>query len=278
MTSIHLPHPIPLRTPFSPYSRFNDIKPILITNKGAKLTDYQIKIELNRFNFPFEKIRSDGNDMRFVDADGSKLNYWLESISKTSKTATIWCKIPEIFETSDKQIWMLYGNPLAISKSNGTNTFIAYHGTTSLSFHDDNIIPANSFIYETKVKAIADSVRMAWGVGTSGSIYTVAGDCMSLLAHYNTYTYLKSCNNGVSTSIDEIDDFGLGIWYQLKINYDFGTSVRGYKNDNEINTGITTNLPNEEMGLAFELNTGEGEQEYSFARKYVSIEPIITIL
>lgn len=123
MSIIYNPSSIPLRIPFSHWRNYNFIKPIRIIGSNTKLTDYQVKIELNSTNFPFEKCRADGADLRFVDIDGRSLDYWLESWSKSNKTATLWSKIPEILDSADKLIWLIYGNSSASSASNGTNTF-----------------------------------------------------------------------------------------------------------------------------------------------------------
>lgn len=117
-----LPEPAPLNLPYSPFKSFNHIRQIRIRNSGSKLTDYQIKLELNSNIFPFEKVRSDGADIRFVDDTGEELNYWLESWSSSS--GKTWMKIPEIPKYTDKRIWMIYGNINAVSDSNISNTFI----------------------------------------------------------------------------------------------------------------------------------------------------------
>lgn len=126
MAIIYNPTSIPLRIPFAHYKGYNYIKPIRIVGVNTKLIDYQVKIDLDSDNFPFEKCRADGNDIRFVDTDGQSLNYWLESWSKADKTGKVWCKIPEIESRTDKLIWLIYGKSDGKSTSNGTNTFIFF--------------------------------------------------------------------------------------------------------------------------------------------------------
>lgn len=46
-------------------------------NSGETLTDYQVLLELNEWNFP-TKAQSYGSDLRFEDSYGKELNYWTE--------------------------------------------------------------------------------------------------------------------------------------------------------------------------------------------------------
>jgi len=41
--------------------------------------DYQVKVELNETNFNYSKAKADGDDLRFYQTNGTKLNYWIES-------------------------------------------------------------------------------------------------------------------------------------------------------------------------------------------------------
>jgi len=121
MTKYSLPHPAPLKNPYSPFRNFNYIRPIRIKGSTEDLRDYQIKIVLNKNNFPLEKCKSDGSDIRFRDETGEVLSYWIESW--TSDEAIVWCKVPYIPAHKDKKIWMVYGNPAAVSASDGDATF-----------------------------------------------------------------------------------------------------------------------------------------------------------
>jgi len=122
MVKYSLPQPIPLPNPYSLFRGFNFIRPIRIENSGAALRDYQVKITLTQDNFPFEKCRPDGNDIRFRDDSGEIVSYWTESWTITQ--AVVWCKVPYIPEDSSTFLWMVYGNPTAESQSNVSQTFI----------------------------------------------------------------------------------------------------------------------------------------------------------
>jgi len=90
-------------------------------NSGRNLTDYQVLIELNSTNFEFSKAKPDGSDIRFTDESGKKLPYWIEEWSDNE--AKIWIKVPFIPANGETRIYMYYGNPDAISESNGDAVF-----------------------------------------------------------------------------------------------------------------------------------------------------------
>ena len=121
MTKYFLPSPSPLRHPYSPFRNFNYMHPVHIKGTNKDLRDYQVRIVLNRNNFPLEKCKSDGGDIRFRDETGQSLPFWIESWS--ANEAVIWCKVPHIPANRTKEIWIVYGNPAAISASDGSATF-----------------------------------------------------------------------------------------------------------------------------------------------------------
>lgn len=122
MPTIYTPSSIPLRIPFAPNRGFNFTKPIRVTNLTTKLTDYQIVVNLNTSNFAFEKARPDGADIRFQDANGKALSYWIENW--TSTNAKIWVKLDELEAYEDRIIWLIYGNYNAKSETSFDDTFI----------------------------------------------------------------------------------------------------------------------------------------------------------
>jgi len=121
MVKLSLPHPIPITNPTSPFRNFNFMRPIKIVGSYTDLHDYQVRIHLDRSNFPLEKCKPDGSDIRFRDDSGEILPYWIERWNAAE--GVIWCKIPFIPAESSKFIWMIYGNPNAKSESNGNAVF-----------------------------------------------------------------------------------------------------------------------------------------------------------
>ena len=98
-------------------------KPVTINNPGDALSDYQVLITLNSSNFDYSKASPDGSDIGFVDGDNTvALNYWIEEWNAAGDSM-IWVKVPSIKDSGNTTIYMYYGNPIAISQSNGTATF-----------------------------------------------------------------------------------------------------------------------------------------------------------
>ena len=104
-------------------------------NSGETLHDYQVLVELDGSDFPGE-AQPDGDDVRFTDADGAELSYWIEEFDAGSERAKIWVKVPEIPANVEAKITMLYGNLGAESESDGEAVF---------EFFDDFILPDGSF-------------------------------------------------------------------------------------------------------------------------------------
>ena len=91
-------------------------------NSDKKLTDFQVLVELNPSNFP-TNAKSDGSDLRFEDASGKELNYWIDDWDYSAKEAKIWVKVPSIPANGETKIEMYYGNPSAGAVSNGDTVF-----------------------------------------------------------------------------------------------------------------------------------------------------------
>ena len=65
---------------------------VIQENSGETLIDYQVRVDLDGSDFP-EEAEVDGDDIRFTDADGVNLRYWIEEFDAGSKRATIWAKV-----------------------------------------------------------------------------------------------------------------------------------------------------------------------------------------
>jgi hypothetical protein len=91
-------------------------------NSGETLRDYQVLVALDGSDFP-EEAQPDGDDLRFTDADGHELSYWIEGFDAGSERARIWVKVPEISANGEAGITMWYGNPNAGGESDGSKLF-----------------------------------------------------------------------------------------------------------------------------------------------------------
>ena len=103
-------------------------KPVTIDNSNGsvELTEYQINLVLNSAALISEgKMLASGNDIRFTDADGNLLGYWIESGLNTAQTK-IWVNVSFIPASDMMTIYMYYGNPNAFPASDGNNTFVFF--------------------------------------------------------------------------------------------------------------------------------------------------------
>ncbi len=91
----------------------------ILLNPVTPDADYQIKIELDKDTFNYSRANGSGNDVRFYDINGSKLNYWIEKWNSKG-TSIIWVNIP-LKGTSE--LYMLYGDGNANPESDGNKTF-----------------------------------------------------------------------------------------------------------------------------------------------------------
>jgi len=102
---------------------------ITITNNNASAyTNFQIRDSINtQVLISAGKMKVDGGDIRFSDTLCSPLNYFVESGINTAGTI-IWVKVSNLPINGTRTIWMYYGNPSAVTQSNGNNTFAFYEG------------------------------------------------------------------------------------------------------------------------------------------------------
>lgn len=138
------------------YSRLPTYKPewrwtrrVIITEQsGNDLTDYQVLVTLTWKNFEFHKAEADGRDIRFVDPSTWRfLPYWIEKWDSENYLAKVWVKVPSIPANSTKEIYLLYGNPEAVSMSDGKSTFVFFEDwenwtgtTTNPEYHGWEIL------------------------------------------------------------------------------------------------------------------------------------------
>ncbi|MFX1283744.1 MAG: DUF2341 domain-containing protein [Promethearchaeota archaeon] len=112
----------------SPTYRIQDIpvgwiyESILTINPVTPVADYQVKVILNPYNFNYAKANSDGSDLRFYDSLDNKLSYWLETWNAGGESI-LWAKVPA---AGTSTLHLYYGNPAAVSESNGDATFLFF--------------------------------------------------------------------------------------------------------------------------------------------------------
>lgn len=92
--------------------------PIILSNVSSNISNYQLRIVVSKA----ANMNANYSDIRFTTDEGSvERPYWIESSNATE--AIVWLNV-SIFNGT--VAYMYYGNSNAISKSNGTQTFIFF--------------------------------------------------------------------------------------------------------------------------------------------------------
>ena len=120
-----------------------------ISNVAGNLTNYQFELKLNSSNFNFSKADNDGSDLRFVYYNSSsdtemEMSYWLKEYNSSSENADVWFKVPFLENNTNTTIFVYYGNPSAVSESNGSDVFIFFSNGSSLTGWTNNGATVNS--------------------------------------------------------------------------------------------------------------------------------------
>jgi hypothetical protein len=138
------------------------------SNASGAGTNYQVRFHLHWDSgvnsgedlYFHEAAQSDFDDVRFLDNDHTTLiDYWVQQDGETVNDTYCWVEILDNLTASNVTIWIYYGNPVAPSLSNGTNTFIDfddYEYADSLENHGwnvTNIAAGGSLAPQTAVTA-----------------------------------------------------------------------------------------------------------------------------
>ena len=241
-------------------------KRIKISHSGA-LSAYQTKFAAIAYE---SAMQNDFDDIRFTEEGGTNIPYWIES--KTDGTsADIWVKCDLI--DGDTYIWMYYGNAGLTAGSNGSNTFMQYHGAASSSFLDSLNITV-PFKYKGKIKPTASSHLILWGLADG---YYKATDGILLQSYSSGGTRaIRTFKAGAESLESESPALSSGTTYTTEI-FATSASIHGYIDGNEVSDGFSTNIPDTNIGLIFDLTIGTGEQEWSFVCKYTATDPTTSV-
>lgn len=101
---------------------------IIVDNSGnpETLTDYQVFLNVTNDS----DMQADFDDLRFTwydETSGEEVNidYWLDKYVD-SEYALVWVEVPEIRGSGEEVLYMYYGDPDALSESNGHETFVFF--------------------------------------------------------------------------------------------------------------------------------------------------------
>jgi len=266
-------------------------------NSGETLRDYQVLVELSGSDFP-EEAEADGDDIRFTDADGRELSYWVEEFDAGSEHARIWVKVPRIPANDDAMVTMWYGNPGAESGSDGDEVFEFFDDFEDGDYNGWTVEEGSWTIIDGTLRGTSKHAKISAGENLgSGNIFEtrmrVSTDGDNAADFYfgfqdinNWYQtevwlykgdsfYITKNYGGVRIRGEKVEEAIGTDWQDISIIWTDDV-IKGYRN-NALKITITTDLTSTRGGVGFGVNFANiGYFDYIRVRKFASSEPIIT--
>jgi gliding motility-associated-like protein len=178
--------------------------PITLDNTANPnpLVDYQLKFVLNTDSLiQLGALKADGSDLRFTNAAGVLLPFWVVNNTMNTITTEVWVNVDNIPPLSNIDIYMFYGKQDALSVMDGDATFLHYDNFdgTAMDFGKWNFC----------------------GGGSGGTIPVVSAGEITLQSSSGVYNHLiKSQQNfsGPITTEMKVNSATSGIAYVGQVN------------------------------------------------------------
>jgi len=95
---------------------------VAVVNSPLPLSNHQVSLTVNtQALIALGKIRVDGGDIRFLDANGNTLSYWYDPSELNTSSTKFWIRTNVVGGNSN--IYMFYGNPTSPAVASGQATF-----------------------------------------------------------------------------------------------------------------------------------------------------------
>ncbi len=281
-------------------------------NSGETLRDYQVPVALAGSDFPGE-AQPDGDDIRFTDADGRELSYWIEEFDAGSKRAAIWVKVPLIPANGEAGVMVWWGNPNAESASDGEAVFDTFLDKNSIEkwIHERNDIPnewdivhGDLHLYSTKrdsskeysvnvsSKYVIEKVEKAKYTYRFMGLDSLTSDSRIFDIYWHTCYGDEKIYWGIKAGEQETSNVHAipNKYYKIKIivdenservsyfiyDYNSGSLIISFLNKN-----YAHNNPRHLNYVAIVDGFGSCDADiytkYIFIRKYASLEPTVTV-
>ncbi len=174
------------------------------TQNSNTLTNYQVLVTIDTASLiSAGKMNNDCSDVRFTEADGiTELSYWIEDGTCNTANTRIWVKVPSIPASSSYTIKMWYGNPGAVSQSNGDNVFIFFDD------FNDGVIDTNKWVFggnpteQNGILTLNDASVREYLASINSF-----GDNYAITSKYRAPGGAQS-SAGLGFSLSQISDFG----------------------------------------------------------------------
>ncbi|MAE67175.1 MAG: hypothetical protein CMJ18_23185, partial [Phycisphaeraceae bacterium] len=133
------------------------------------LTDFPVLVVLNSGNIDYTKTQDGGEDLRFLDADGTHLAYEIEGWDEDGDSH-VWVRIPQIDGASNTDyIWMYYGNASAPAAQNPAVVWDSNHvGVWHLA--EDQAGSGSTGVYQDSTANANDGTDFVLATGQEGQI------------------------------------------------------------------------------------------------------------
>ena len=250
------------------------------TNIQGVLNDFPLLVRLNTNLINYASAQSDGDDLRFIDVDGTtELSYEIEKWDSAGESV-IWVKAPSIeFSSGTDFLYVYYGNPSASSGADPDNVWNeAYQGIYHLSQNPTNSAPqmldSSTNAYDgTANGGILENARVPAIVGDGISL-DGSGDYIdtSMLVSQSsgsvpgaTFSAWVKPNQTASAGIVMGTDNGGGDWalYRFSTDWRMFTGLANVDTGEDVDVGswqhvVGTFEPG--VGVRFYKN---GEESYS---------------
>ena len=237
-------------------------------------------------------VKPDFSDIRFTTTDNTVLTYWVQETG--SNYAVVWVKVPSI-PIAGARVYLYYGNPSALSLSNGDATFLLFDhfdagsvnparwtksgdvtvsgSIASLNAPDETLTSVPVFGVNTALSARASINPAVWGL-------VGFGDNNNLATFYANYPAPGSLNglnrvNSVATQ----SSFPCGAvtgWNVLEIQRSSSSTTYAL---NGGATGSHQSIPPDRVRPIYTWSQASGQNiqlDWIYIRNFIAIEPSIS--
>ncbi|MEZ4752022.1 MAG: DUF2341 domain-containing protein [Bdellovibrionota bacterium] len=174
---------------------------------AENLTNVPVLVTLNSTRIDYANVQNAGEDLRFVDADGTQLDFQIEEWNEAG-TSYVWVKVPQIDSSSSTDyIWMYYGNGAA---ADGQNQASAWGNNYQAVLHMEDTTPNDTLGVNNGTGN--GSVSATTGKISNGLSFTGA-----LLTDYISIPDNASLNFATNATIE--------LWFRLTSTFDSSSTT-----------------------------------------------------
>ncbi|MHA2167566.1 MAG: DUF2341 domain-containing protein, partial [Candidatus Hodarchaeales archaeon] len=221
------------------------------TKVSQDLTNFPVLVDITDSALKTGRVQPDGDDILFIDANGTKLAHEIENFTQSSSDGHLvaWVNIPKVLATEDTVISMYYGNNEVSKQTNPSGVWnnnylgIWHLGESSGDALDSTIYGTDGVITGVTQQAAG---QIGYGYDFDGNTdYINMGDPAD--GHLD-FTDNEDFTLSFWVYIDSVDDWD-GTWLVAKRN-GLGSSYQGYSiklgeggDDYPFHWGVSSNGP-----------------------------------